>query len=47
MNGWLHTTAGITILYLPRKEDKGGLISAEDCVNLARVDIEFYVRNSG
>lgn len=46
MNGRLHPREGEARLYLLRKEDGGDLISVESYVELARVDIGFYVENS-
>ena len=35
-----------TLLYIPRKEGERGLISIEDCVELAIRDLEVYVHGS-
>lgn len=42
MNGGLHPRAEVAGLYLSRKENRRGLISIEDCVELAYVDIDSY-----
>ena len=43
--GALHPKSDVDRLYIPRKE-RGGLISSEDCVDLARRGLEVYVNAS-
>ena len=46
MHGALHIKSNVDRLYLPRKEGGRGLISVEDTVEQAVVDLESYVKNS-
>ena len=39
----LHPKSNVDRLYIPRKEGEGGLISIEDCVELAIRGLEVYV----
>ena len=41
--GALHPKSDVDRLYIPRKEGRRGLISIEDCVELAIRDLEVYV----
>ena len=43
--GALHPKSDVDILFIPRKEGRG-LISIEDCVELAIRDLEVYVHGS-
>ena len=45
--GALHPKSYVDRLYIPRKEEGTGLISIEDCVELAIRDLEVYVHGSG
>ena len=44
--GALHTKSDVDILYIPRKEGGRGLISIEDCIELAIRGLEVYVHRS-
>ena len=44
--GVLHPKSDVDRLYISRKEGGGGLISIEDCVELAIRDLEVHVRGS-
>ena len=44
--GVLHPKSDVDRLYIPRKEGGKGLISIEDCVELAAIDLEVYVHGS-
>ena len=44
--GRLHPKSDVDRLYMPRKEGGRGLISIEDCVELAIRDLEVYVNGS-
>ena len=44
--GSLHPKSGVDRLYIPRKEEGRGLISIEDCVELAIRGLEVYVHGS-
>ena len=44
--GALHPKSGVDRLYIPRKEGGRGLISIEDCVELAIRGLEVYVHES-
>ena len=44
--GALHPKSDVDRLYIPRKEGERGLISIEDCVELAIRDLEVYVHGS-
>ena len=44
--GALHPKSDVDRLYIPRKEGGGGLISIEDCVELAIRGLEVYVHGS-
>ena len=44
--GALHCKSDVDILYIPRKEGGRGLISTEDCVELAMRGLEVYVHGS-
>ena len=44
--GALHTKSDVERLYIPRKEGERGLISIEDCVELAIRGLEVYVHGS-
>ena len=44
--GALHPKSDVERLYIPRKEGGRGLISIEDCVELAIIDLEVYVHGS-
>ena len=44
--GALHPTSDVDRLYIPRKEGGRGLISIEDCVELAIRGLEVYVHGS-
>ena len=44
--GALHPKADVDRLYIPRKEGETGLISIEDCVELAKRGLEVYVHRS-
>ena len=46
MYGALHPESDVDRLYIPRKEGGRGLISIEDCVELAIRGLEVYVRGS-
>ena len=46
MYGALHPKSDVGWLYIPRKEGGRGLISIEDCVELAIRDLEVYVHGS-
>ena len=46
MYGALHPKSDVDRLYIPRKEGGRGLISIEDCVELARRGLEVYVHGS-
>ena len=43
INGALYSTSDVDRLYVPRKEGERGLISIEDCVELAIRGLEVYV----
>ena len=45
-NGALHPKADVDRLYIPRKEGGRGLVSIEDCVELAIRGLEVYVHGS-
>ena len=45
-NGALHPKADVDRLYIPRKEGGRGLVSIEDCVELAIRVLEVYVHGS-
>ena len=42
----LHPNSDLDRLYIPRKEGGRGLISIEDCIELAIRDLEGYVHGS-
>ena len=44
--GALHPKSDVDRLYIPRKEGGRGLISIEDCVELAIMGLEVYVHES-
>ena len=44
--GALHPKSDVDILYIPRKEEGRGLISIEDCVELAIRGLELHVHGS-
>ena len=44
--GALHPKSDVDILYIPKKEGKRGLISIEECVELAMRGLEVYVHGS-
>ena len=44
--GALHLKSDAEILYIPKKEGERGLISIEDCVELAKRGLEVYVHGS-
>ena len=44
--GALHPKSDVNRLYIPRKEGGRGLISIEDCVELAIRGLEVYVHES-
>ena len=44
--GALHPKSYVDRLYIPRKEGGGGLISSEDCIELAIRGVEVYVHGS-
>ena len=44
MNGYMHTRCNVARLYLPRKEEGGGLISIEECVNKASKSLHCYLK---
>ena len=44
--GALHPKSDVDRLYIPRKEGGRGLISTEDCVELAIRSLEVYVHGS-
>ena len=44
--GALHPKSDVDRLYIPRKEGGRGLISIEDCVELAIKGLEVYVHGS-
>ena len=44
--GALHPKSDVNRLYIPRKEGGRGLISTEDCVELAIRGLEVYVHGS-
>ena len=44
--GALHPKSDVDRLYIPRKEGRRGLISTEDCVELAIRGLEVYVHGS-
>ena len=44
--GALHPKSDVDRLYIPRKEGGRGLISTEDCVELAITGLEVYVHGS-
>ena len=46
MYGALHPKSDVDRLYIPRKEGERGLISSEDCVELAIRGLEVYVHGS-
>ena len=46
MYGALHPKSDVDRLYIPRKEGGRGLISIEDCVELAIRGLEVYVHGS-
>ena len=46
MYGGFHPRSDVDRLYIPRKEGGGGLISIEDCVELAIRGLEVYVNGS-
>ena len=46
MYGALHPKSDVDRLYMPRKEGRRGLISIEDCVELAIRALELYVHES-
>ena len=46
MYGALHPKWDVDRLYIPRKEGRRGLISIEDCVELAIRGLEVYVHGS-
>ena len=46
MYGALHPKSNVERLYIPRKEGGRGLISIEDCVELAIKGLEVYVHES-
>ena len=46
MYGALHTKSDVDRLYTPRKEGGRGLISIEDCIELAIRGLEVYVHGS-
>ena len=46
MYGALHPKSDVDRLYMPRKEGGRGLISTEDCVELAIRGLEVYVHGS-
>ena len=46
MYGALHPKSDVGRLYIPRKEGGRGLISIEDCVELAIRGLEVYVHGS-
>ena len=46
MYGTLHSKSDVDRLYIPRKEGGRGLISIEDCVELAMRGFEAYVHGS-
>ena len=46
MYGALHPKSDVDRLYIPRKEGGRGLISIEDCVELAIRGLEVYVHES-
>ena len=46
MYGALHPKSNVDRLYIPRKEGRRGLISIEDCVELAIRSLEMYVHGS-
>ena len=45
--GALHRKSDVFRLYIAKKEGGGGLISIEDCVELAIKGLEVYVHGSG
>ena len=47
MYGALHPKSDVDRLYMPRKEGGRGLISIEDCTELAIRGLEVYVHGSG
>ena len=47
MYGALHPKSDVDRLYIPRKDGGRGLISIEDCVELAIRGLEVYVHGSG
>ena len=42
----LHPRDSVCRLYLPRKEGGRGLIAVEDCIDLAKLALERYIRQS-
>ena len=46
IHGALHPKSDVDRLYIPRKEGGRGLISIEDCVELAIRGLEVYVHGS-
>ena len=46
MYGALHPKSDVDSLYIPRKEGRRGLMSIEDCVELAIRGLEVYVHGS-
>ena len=44
--GALHSKPDVDKLYIPRKEGRRGLVSIEDCVELAITGLEVYVHGS-
>ena len=46
MHRSLHPRDSVDRLYLPRKEEGGGLISVEDCVDTAKLNLKGYVMQS-
>ena len=46
MYGALHAKSDVDGLYIPRKKGGRGLISMEDCVELAIRGLEVYVHRS-
>ena len=46
INGGLHPKSDVDRLYIPRKEGGRGLISIEDCVELAIKGLEVHVHES-
>ena len=46
MHKGLFSKSNVGRLYIPRKEGGRGLLSLEDTINLAVIELERYVRNS-